>query len=88
MSEQVSLPKILPPTEAFKICKEKLGSGYRFISLEGAEILIAHREHGSKTVKVEPYNILRLRTINTSNDYTRKRNRAAFRALNEENIDV
>jgi hypothetical protein len=26
MSEQVSLPKVLPPAEAFKICKEKLGS--------------------------------------------------------------
>jgi hypothetical protein len=61
---------------------------YRFISLEGAEIHITHREHGSKTVKVEPYNILRLRIINTSNDYTRKRNRAIFRVLNEENIDV
>jgi hypothetical protein len=26
MSEQVSLPKVLPPIEAFKLCKEKLGS--------------------------------------------------------------
>ena len=86
--EKRPIPVTVGPRLDVDVANYSVGSGYRFISLEGAEIHVTHREHGSKTVKVEPYNILRLRTINTSNDYTRKRNRAIFRALNEENIDV
>jgi hypothetical protein len=86
--ENRPIPVTVGPRLDVDVANYSVDLRYRFISLEGAEIHITHREHGSKTVKVEPYNILRLRIINTSNDYTRKRNRAIFRVLNEENIDV
>jgi hypothetical protein len=59
------------------------GRGFHFVSLEGGEIHISHREHVSKTVKVEPYNILGLRTIDTTFDYTFERNKAVLDALVE-----
>jgi hypothetical protein len=59
------------------------GRGFRLVSLEGAEIHISHREHGSKTVRVEPYNILGLRTIDVEFDYISKRNRAVWDTLIE-----
>jgi hypothetical protein len=59
------------------------GAGFRLVSLEGAEIHISHREHGSKTVRVEPYNILGLRTIDVELDYIRRRNKAVWDTLIE-----
>jgi hypothetical protein len=56
---------------------------FHFVSLPNARITLKHREHGTKTVYVEPYLALRLRTTNTSGSFVIQRNRAVLNALAE-----
>jgi hypothetical protein len=56
---------------------------FHFVSLPNARITLKHREHGTKTVYVEPYLALRLRTTNTSGNFVIQRNRAVLNALAE-----
>lgn len=79
--EKRSMPITINPVWDWRGYGE--GRGFRLVSLEGAEIHISHREHGSKTVRVEPYNILGLRTIDVESDYIHKRNRAVWDTLIE-----
>jgi hypothetical protein len=59
------------------------GGLLRFISLPNASITLEHREHGTKTVYVEPYLALDLRTTRVSRNFPRYRNRAVLKALAE-----
>jgi hypothetical protein len=59
------------------------GGLLRFISLPNASITLEHKEHGAKTVYVEPYLALDLRTARVSRNFPRYRNRAVLKALGE-----
>jgi hypothetical protein len=59
------------------------GGLFHFISLPNASITLEHREHGTKTVYVEPYLALDLRTTRVSRNFPRYRNRAVLKALAE-----
>jgi hypothetical protein len=60
---------------------DKVPQEFNLLSLPNAEIRLEHREHGVKTVYVEPQILLRLRTTNISTEFTRNRNKAVLSLL-------
>jgi hypothetical protein len=60
---------------------EKVPQEFNLLSLPNAEIRLEHREHGVKTVYVEPQILLRLRTTNISTEFIRNRNKAVLSLL-------
>jgi hypothetical protein len=60
---------------------DKVPQEFNLLSLPNAEIRLEHREHGIKTVYVEPQILLRLRTTNISTEFTRNRNKAVLSLL-------
>jgi hypothetical protein len=60
---------------------DKVPQEFNLLSLPNAEIRLEHREHGVKTVYVEPQILLRLRTTNISTEFTKNRNKAVLSLL-------
>jgi hypothetical protein len=60
---------------------DKVPQEFNLLSLPNAEIRLEHREHGVKTIYVEPQILLRLRTTNISTEFIRNRNKAVLSLL-------
>jgi hypothetical protein len=56
---------------------------FHFVSLPNARITLKHKEHGTKTVYVEPYLAFDLGTTRVSRNFPRYGNRAVLKALAE-----
>jgi len=61
--------------------EDRVPQEFNLISLPNAEIRLEHREHGVKTVYVEPQTLIRLRTTNVSAEFNRNRNKAVMSLL-------